>query len=250
MTTASPESYSPENRRASSSVESFASTASSCGPSSAAISASSAAISASSSRSADVGLERAEGLRRSCARLWAADVLAANSWSSQKPGACISPSRRATSDSRPAGSKVVREQLQALADLREARGDVLGWAASAMRAAYSVPAAPSQARRRGRRTARQLADEPVAHRRRRRPSSSAPARRLGPSSRPDHSRRTVATRGRRARRPRRPRAAAGRRRAAGRPPPGLVEAPTQPARSAWISTSGVSVATNASRSRR
>jgi hypothetical protein len=53
-------------------------------------------------------------------------VREADSWSSQKPGRCISSSSRAISPWSAAGSKVVREQLQAVADLREARGAVLG----------------------------------------------------------------------------------------------------------------------------
>ena len=51
---------------------------------------------------------------RFCARAWAEDVFAARSWSSQKPAPCISPSSRSISASSAAGSKVVREQGQAL----------------------------------------------------------------------------------------------------------------------------------------
>jgi hypothetical protein len=60
------------------------------------------------------------------ARACAAEVRAAASWSSQKPGACISASSRSASLRRVAGSKVVREQLQLLADLGEPRGHRFG----------------------------------------------------------------------------------------------------------------------------
>ena len=63
----------------------------------------------------DVGLERAEAVRRFCARACSADVFAAVSWSSQKPGACIRSSSSAISPSSEAGSKVVREKGQPLA---------------------------------------------------------------------------------------------------------------------------------------
>jgi hypothetical protein len=46
----------------------------------------------------------------------AAEVRAAASWSSQNPGRCISASSFSTSDPSVAGSKVVREQGQLLAD--------------------------------------------------------------------------------------------------------------------------------------
>ena len=45
-----------------------------------------------------------------------ADTDAARSWSSQKPGACISPSSSARRASSAAGSKRVREQLQLAAE--------------------------------------------------------------------------------------------------------------------------------------
>jgi hypothetical protein len=54
--------------------------------------------------------------------------LAAFDWSSQKPGRCISASSRATSCSSEAVSKVIREQLQLIADLAEPRRDgFAGW---------------------------------------------------------------------------------------------------------------------------
>ena len=98
VTTASPASYSPLNSRASSSSASRDSTEPSCESSSAAISASSAAISASSSRSAASASSAAEASRAGAARARARPrSSAARSWSSQKPGAPISPSSRAIS---------------------------------------------------------------------------------------------------------------------------------------------------------
>src|SRR5215203_2625040 len=116
VTTASPASYSPLNRRASSSSASRRSTELSCESSSVAISSSSAAISARSSRSATSLCSPRNISSRRWARAWAAEVRAAASWSSQKPGLPISSSSRAASASSPAGSKVVREQGQLLAD--------------------------------------------------------------------------------------------------------------------------------------
>ena len=63
---------------------------------------------------------------RFCARACAAEVVAAVSWSSQKPGCPISASSRSASASSAAGSKVVREQGQLLADGGQARCDRFG----------------------------------------------------------------------------------------------------------------------------
>ena len=49
-----------------------------------------------------------------------AETDAARSWSSQKPGACISPSSSARRASSAAGSKRVREQLQLAAEAIDA----------------------------------------------------------------------------------------------------------------------------------
>ena len=51
-----------------------------------------------------------------CTRACSADTFAARSWSSQKPGACISFSSASTRSLSEAGSKVVREQLQLVAE--------------------------------------------------------------------------------------------------------------------------------------
>src|SRR5215203_718371 len=119
--TASPASYSPLNRRASSSSARRRSTEPSCAPSSVAISSSSAAISARSPRSATSDSSPRNISSRRWARAWAAETRAAVSWSSQKPGCPISSSSRAASVSSAAGSKVVREQGQLLADGGQAR---------------------------------------------------------------------------------------------------------------------------------
>src|SRR5215218_2901832 len=121
VTTASPASYSPLNRRASSSSARRRSTEPSCESSSAAISSSSAAISARSSRSETSDSRPRNISRRRCARAWAAEVRAAVSWSSQKPGRPISSSSCSASASSPAGSKVVRKQGQLLPDGGQAR---------------------------------------------------------------------------------------------------------------------------------
>src|SRR5215211_447615 len=121
VTTASPESYSPLNRRPSSNFASRDSTEPSCESSSAAISGSSAASSASSSRSAASDSSERKVSSRSPARLCAVAVRDARSWSSQKPGRCISASSRSTSAASPSASKVVREQLELVAHLGDAR---------------------------------------------------------------------------------------------------------------------------------
>src|SRR4051794_14598606 len=121
VTTASPASYFPLNRRASSSPARRPSTAVSCASRSAAISSSSSAISARSARSSTSASSPRNISRRRCARAWAAEVRAAPSWSSQKPGRPISSSSPAASFSSPAGSKIVREQGQLLPDGGQAR---------------------------------------------------------------------------------------------------------------------------------
>ena len=82
----------------------------------------------------DLGLELAEALQLALgARVLRRRSRAAASWSSQKPGRCISASRRSTSASSEAGSKVVREQVQLLADRRPGARDTDSFgAASAM----------------------------------------------------------------------------------------------------------------------
>ena len=89
--------------------------------SSAASSGSSSASSTSALEVVDVALQRA----RTCsslrvARACSALDFAARSWSSQKPGAPISRSSASARSFSAAGSKVVREQLQLLADRRQA----------------------------------------------------------------------------------------------------------------------------------
>src|SRR6476661_7386502 len=128
VTTASPASYSPLKSRASSSSCRRPSTEASCVCSSPAISSSSVASSASSARSSASACSRVKDSRRRCARAWAAEVRAAFSWSSQKPGRCISSSRRAASARSESGSKIVREQLQLIADGGQPRGNAL-WCA-------------------------------------------------------------------------------------------------------------------------
>ena len=116
VTTASPPSYSPPNRRASSSSASRESIEARCSWSSAAMLSSSSAISASVSMSPmSRSSERYDSSRRvrdECS----ADTFAARSWSSQNPGACICPSSSWMRSSSPAGSKIVREQLQLVAE--------------------------------------------------------------------------------------------------------------------------------------
>src|SRR6185312_12868393 len=121
VTTASPASYSPLKRRASSSSANRASIVASCPSSSLSISSSSSASSARSSSSAMSDSRPRNISSRRWARAWAAEVRAAASWSSQKPGFPISSSSSADSRSRPAGSKVVREQGQLLADSGDSR---------------------------------------------------------------------------------------------------------------------------------
>src|SRR5262249_27293158 len=111
------------NRRASSSSARRRSTEASCEPSSAAISGSSAAISTRSSRSAASASSDRSVSRRRCADACAPDVFAAASWSSPKPGCCISSSRLATRAASRSAAKVVREQPQALAYLLDALGN-------------------------------------------------------------------------------------------------------------------------------
>src|SRR3954470_18067325 len=117
-TTASPESYGPEKRRASSSSSRRDCTPARVSSSSPAIESSSAASSSSASRSSssDSSLRNDSSLR--FAAECSADTFAARSWSSQKPGSCISCSSAPTRPSRPAGSKVVREQLELVAEGR------------------------------------------------------------------------------------------------------------------------------------
>src|SRR5215213_10142037 len=126
LTTASPASYSPLKRRASSSSARRRSIEASCVASSAAISSSSEAISASSPRSATSASSSPKVLSLRWARECADEVRAAACWSSQNPGRCISASRASTSDSSAAGSKVVREQGQLLADSGQPRRYGLG----------------------------------------------------------------------------------------------------------------------------
>src|SRR5882757_204381 len=121
VTTASPASYSPLKRRASSSSASRDSIVASCASSSLSISSSSSASSARSPSSATSLSSPRNISRRRWARAWAAEVRAAVSWSSQKPGAPIASSSSVDSRSRPAGSKVVREQGQLLADSGDSR---------------------------------------------------------------------------------------------------------------------------------
>src|SRR4051794_38431367 len=117
-TTASPESYGPEKRRASSSSSSRDCTAARVSSSSPAIESSSAASSSSASRSSssDSSFRNDSSLR--FADECSAETFAARSWSSQKPGSCISFSSAPTRPSSPAGSKVVREQLELVAEGR------------------------------------------------------------------------------------------------------------------------------------
>src|SRR5207247_3838423 len=58
-------------------------------------------------------------------RLCPAETEAARCWSSQKPGSCISASRRPSCFSSAGGSKVVREQLQLVAEIAGAGGKLL-----------------------------------------------------------------------------------------------------------------------------
>ena len=68
----------------------------------------------------DVGLQRGERLDLPVVRACSAETLAAVLWSSQKPGSPIWPSSSATCRLSAAGSKVVREQLELVADRRKA----------------------------------------------------------------------------------------------------------------------------------
>src|SRR5436305_2141069 len=83
------------------------------------ISGSSSASSASGSRSSTSRSSSRNVLSLREARACSADTLAARSWSSQKPEAPISVSSALTRSLRPSGSKIVREQLQLLADRRK-----------------------------------------------------------------------------------------------------------------------------------
>src|SRR3954452_7332324 len=116
VTSASPASYLPENRRSSSSAPSRVSTEANASSSSDARSGSSSAISTRPSRSSasDCSLVNASSLR--CVRVCSALVFAAVSGSSQKPGAPIADSSACRRSCRAAGSKVVREQGHLLAD--------------------------------------------------------------------------------------------------------------------------------------
>src|SRR5215204_2337289 len=126
VTSASPASYLPVNRRSSSSAASRCSTDTSVSSSSAASSSSSSASSTSPSRSSASACSLVNVSSRRLSRACSAPKRPAASGSSQKPGAPICSSSSARRVFSPAGSKVVREQGQLLADGRQALRGGLG----------------------------------------------------------------------------------------------------------------------------
>src|SRR4051794_3423879 len=120
-TAASPASYGPAKRRSSSSPASLASISLRCSATSSAIDSSSAASSSSASRSSSSRSVSRYAASLRDARACSADTFAARSWSSQKPGSPISRSSASRRSASAAGSKVVREQLQLVAEIRSHR---------------------------------------------------------------------------------------------------------------------------------
>src|SRR4051794_28620653 len=117
VTTASPASYSPENRRASSSSASRSSTLRRVSSSSPAMDSSSWAISSRVSRSSRSPSSERQLSSLRWMRECSPDTEAARSWSSQKPGACISCSSASRRSASAAGSKRVREQRELAAEI-------------------------------------------------------------------------------------------------------------------------------------